>query len=228
MERSGIGTVFRDRRANAALSWLFVAFLAATVLGGLVGGNLAWAVFTAVVVALIAVPPVAFRSATATLPWEVVGLASLPAVTRLVVVGERVGGVTLTGRVTTYLAVAAVALIVAVELDAFTAVKMNEPFAVAFVAVTTMAAAGLWTLSQWLSDGYLGTRFLAARGSPAAVETALMWDFVAATVAGVGAGVLFELYFRRVGGVERRLPDAVAADPGTQPAGDDETGGDRS
>jgi len=129
--------------------------------------------------------------------------------------------------VTTYLAVAAVALIVAVELDAFTAVKMNETFAVAFVAVTTMAAAGLWALAQWLADAYLGTRLLAARGPPEVVETAIMWDFVAATVAGAGAGLLFELYFRRIGGVGRRLPDEVAADPGSGPTPGDarEAGG---
>jgi cyanophycinase-like exopeptidase len=36
-----------------------------------------------------------------------------------------------------------------------------------------------------------------------------MWDFVAATGAGVLAGVVFDRYFRRRARVERRLPDEV-------------------
>ena len=41
------------------------------------------------------------------------------------------------------------------------------------------------------------TRYLLDGRPEHVVETALMWDFVAATVAGVVAGLLFEYYFRR-------------------------------
>ncbi|TKX56791.1 hypothetical protein EXE48_18290, partial [Halorubrum sp. ASP1] len=37
-----------------------------------------------------------------------------------------------------------------------------------------------------------------------------MWDFVAATVAGLLAGLLFEYYFRRRAGSRERLPEEVA------------------
>jgi hypothetical protein len=37
-----------------------------------------------------------------------------------------------------------------------------------------------------------------------------MWDFVAATVAGVFAGVLFEYYFRRRARLRRRIPESDA------------------
>ena len=75
-----------------------------------------------------------------------------------------------------------------------------------FVVITTMAAAGLWAVGQWLSDLYLGTGFLLGRGTEEEVEAALMWDFVAATVAGLAAGVLFEFYFRRRARIDDRLP----------------------
>jgi hypothetical protein len=103
-------------------------------------------------------------------------------------------------RVATYLSAAALALIVAVELHAFTTVEMNHRFAVLFVVVATIATAGVWAVVQWLSDVYLGTAFLHS-------EHRLVWDFVAATVIGGMAGVVFEWYFRRFAHVSTRLPN---------------------
>jgi hypothetical protein len=155
------------------------------------------------------------------LPWEVLALAALPVVARAVVAGERIGGRTMTGRLSTYLAVAAVALIVAVELDVFTPVRMTRSFAVAFVAVTTTATAGLWAVLRWGLDVTLGTAFLLDGRPEAAIERALMLDFVAATVVGAGAGGLFVLYFRRRDARHRR-GGVVTADVGATP----ETGTD--
>jgi hypothetical protein len=204
MQPSGLRNVVEQERGNAVLAWLLVSFLLVVVVSQLVVGETLWALFVLVVAILAVVPAVAYRNPLAMLPWEVLAIASLPAVGRALVAGQTIGQVTLTGRVTTYLAVAAVALIVAVEVDVFTPVRMSYSFAVLFVVITTMAAAGLWAVAKWLSDGYLGTGFFA--GDPELVETALMWDFVAATVAGIVAGVLFEFYFRRRARLEKRLP----------------------
>ena len=87
---------------------------------------------------------------------------------------------------------------------------MSDTFAVLFVAIATVATAGLWAEIQWLADIFFGTEFLLDGRSEHAIETALMWDFVAATVAGVFAGVLFELYFRRYANTTPRYP----VDPG--------------
>jgi hypothetical protein len=172
-------------------------------------GELLWAGFVATLAVLAVVPAVVFRSPWAMLPWEVLALASLPVLGRALVVGETLFGVVLTGRLVTYLAVAAVALIVAVELDVFTPVRMNYSFAVLFVVVTTVATAGVWAVVQWLSDVYLGTAFVLTGDPESVVERALMLDFVAATVAGLLAGVVFELYFRRYADTSARLPTAV-------------------
>lgn len=206
MHPSGLRNVVERERGNAFLAWLLVAFLAVVAVGELLTGELLWALFVLAVAVLAAVPAIAFRNPFAMLPWEVLAIASLPAIGRALVAGETIGEVTLTGRLITYVAVAAVALIVAVEVDVFTPVKMNHSFAVLFVVITTMAAAGLWAVAQWLSDSYLGSEFLLGRGTEAEVEAALMWDFVAATVAGLLAGVLFEFYFRRRARIDERLP----------------------
>jgi len=194
---AGLRRLVEQRRLNAVLGWAFVSVLCLIGVAAVVNGHPLWAGVTAVLVALAVLPAVAFRQLDAMLPWEVLALASIPSVGRLLVAGQTVGGVTLTGRITTYVAVAAVALILAVELDVFTPVRMSDSFAVLVVAVATVAAAGLWAEARWLADVAFGTSFLLDGRPEHVIETALMWDFVAATIVGVLAGVLFELYFRR-------------------------------
>ncbi|MFB6196248.1 MAG: hypothetical protein ABEI80_08745 [Haloplanus sp.] len=207
---AGLRDVFQRRRFNAVLGWSFVVALC--VIGGasIHEGRLLWAGFTLSLVALAILPAIALRRLNAMVPWEVLALASVPAVGRVLVAGRTVGGVTLTGRITTYIAVAAAALILAVEIDVFTPVRMNHSFAVLFVVVATVAAAGLWAEARWLSDIFLGTQFMLDGRPEHAIERALMWDFVAATVAGAVAGVVFEYYFRRYADAVARYPADIA------------------
>jgi hypothetical protein len=224
MQRSGLRDVVEDRRINAVVGWLLVAFLLVLSVADLLEGRLLSAGFTVVVALLALIPAVVYRSHEAMLPWEVLLLASFPLLSRVLVTGQQLDGITLTGRISTYLAVAAVALIVAVELDVFTPVRMNHSFAVFFVVIATMAAAGVWAVVQWLSDLYLGTSLILDGRPEHVIETALMWDFVAATLAGLLAGLVFELYFRRRARTTRRLPPEVAPE-GVAPDGSG--GGDR-
>lgn len=213
MHSSGLQSVVENRRLNAAVGWLLIALLLVSAAGGLFKGDLLWAGFTAAVAALVALPAARFGNVQAMLPWEVVALAALPVLSRLLVAGVTVLGITLTGRVSTYFAVAAVALVIAVELDAFTPVRMTYSFAVSFVVIGTMAASGVWAVVKWFSDRLLGTRFYPPPTAPAevthAAHEALMWDFVAATAIGLVAGLLFEGYFRRKAVTSLRLPDEV-------------------
>ncbi|MFB6072050.1 MAG: hypothetical protein ABEJ88_03690 [Halobacterium sp.] len=202
-----LAPLIKDERTNAAIAWLLVAFVAAVAVES-VAEDLVWVAFSAAVVAVVLVPPLAYRNARAMLPWEVLLLVALP------VFGRAFATVGLSSDVAAYLAVAGLALVVAVELDVFTPVAMTNWFAVLFVVIATMAAAGLWAVVQYASDVFLGTRFVLPAEpplSPAQEEAALnalMWDFVAATVAGVAAGFVFVLYFRRRA-THMRLPDEI-------------------
>jgi hypothetical protein len=76
---------------------------------------------------------------------------------------------------------------------------------VAFVAIATMAVAGMWAVLRWTVDLWLGTGFLLDPAlEPEAIERGLMLEFVASTVAGLLAGVVFEFYIRRRARVRRR------------------------
>ncbi|MFB6079278.1 MAG: hypothetical protein ABEJ80_09915 [Halarchaeum sp.] len=205
-----LGRVLETARVNATLAWALSALVVAVAVASVWEGDFAWTAFCVAVAALALVPPVVYRSARVMLPWEVLLVASLP------VLGRVLATWWLTTAVTTYLSVAALALVLAVELDVFTAVRMTDGVAGALVVVATMAAAGLWAIVQWTSDVLLGTTLVyVARPITPAVEAAslqaLMWDFVAATVCGVLGGAFFVLYVRRRARLAARVPEGGLA-----------------
>jgi len=200
-----LATVIETERVNAALGWGLVGLVTAVALASLSHADLAWTAFCVGVGGLAVVPPLRFRDPRVMLPWEVLLVAFLP------VLGHVLATWWLTTDVSTYLSVAALALVASVELDLFTSVRMTDAVAGFFVVVTTMAVAGLWAIAQWLSDVYLGTTLVyVARPITPAVEaaslTALMWDLVAATGCGLLGCALFVLYFRRRANPRARFP----------------------
>ncbi|WP_255195550.1 hypothetical protein [Halorarius litoreus] len=208
MRDSGVGSVLEAARLNAVLAWALILFVLAVAVASVVTNDLLWAGFAVAVAALALIPPVKYRDAVAMLPWEVLLLAVLPLVARVLTVEFT----PFRGNVAAYLSVAALALVVAVELDLLTPVEMDYRFAVAFVVIATMAAAGVWAVVRYGSDVFLGTALLlppegvnASEAALADAERRLMLEFVASFLAGVGAGVVFEFYFRR----RRRSEDGI-------------------
>ena len=196
------GIALRNAGANAPIAWFVVVWVSAVGGGYLLAGSLLWAGITSLLVALVLVPPLGYRDRTVMLPWEVLVLATVPLAGRALIHGTPIQPLV------SHLAIAALALIIAVELHVFTAVRMTDWFAVSFVIVTTMATAGLWAVVRWLSDELLGTAYIPSL-------RALMINFTWATIAGFGAGVVFTLYFRRLGHLEQRYPAIHESRPPT-------------
>jgi hypothetical protein len=210
MERRGdLAVLMGNTHLNALLGWVFVLVVALIGLGSALNGDWIWVLLILAVVALAVLPPAIFREPVVMLPWEVLALVSVPLLGR-----GFFGG--LLADVAGYLGVAAVALVLAVDLDVFTPVKMATWFAGVFVVLTTMATAGIWAVLRYASDVFLGTTLIYPSPppvSPALEEVALealMWDFVAATLGGILAGLIFALYFRQIARGRNRLPPAVA------------------
>jgi hypothetical protein len=197
-----------DTRVNSVLAWSLVGLIGLVTVESLVTADYLWATFAAGVGIVAALPAIQSRNVRSMPPWEIVLLASLPIVSRAVAT------VQITSTVATYLSIAALALLIAVNLHTFTTVEMSVGFAVLFVVVTTLGVAGLWAVVRWLSDVYLGTTLLLVPGLDGTVdrevvEQALMWEFVASGVAGLVAGILFERYIRRRSTVTSRLEDVA-------------------
>ena len=168
---------------NAAATWLLIAAVATGGVASLAVGDLLWAVYSAAIVVVALVPLVRARDPSVLVAWPPLAVAAVPVVVRWAgVFDESIS----------YLSVAALALLVVVEVHAFSDAEMPPWFAVLFVVLTTLTVAGLWGVLQYVSDLALGTSFLAGRAE-------LMWDLVAATAVGIGAGVLFEAFFREYG-----------------------------
>ena len=203
MSRTQVGALLVDRRRNASIAWVMVAFLGLAAIANLLDGDPLWSGFILGMVALVVVPPVVDRNVRTMLPWEILVMAALP------VIGRTFATVPLTGRLSTYLSVAAVALVVAVELHAFTTVRMTYGFAVVFVVVATMATSGAWVLVRWGVEVALNVPALYPELGPDETLTAVNWEFVYSTVAGLVGAVVFELYLRRWSQVVARLPAEV-------------------
>lgn len=175
--------VFSSGRANTAVGWGLVAALAVGAVAQFLDGDLLWAGFAAVTVALAVAPAAAAREPSMLVPAELLAVAALP------VASSALGAPEVATQAATYLAVAALALLFTLELTAYTPVEMPPRVAVPFVVLAAMAVAGVWTVVQWLSDAYLGTAFLPG-------VNAAMWDLAVATGAAMVAGPVFALYFR--------------------------------
>lgn len=199
-----VAALIGDRRVNAWLSWTLVGFVLVAAATALLQGDFLWAAFALVVAVLAILPPLAIGNRYAMIPWEVTLLTALP------ILGGALASIELTSDLATYLSVAAIALVIAVELHLFTTVRMNDAFALLFVVVATLAAAGAWAVVRWLLDITLATGFLL---DPAldeeAIERGLMLEFVASTAAGIIAGLFFAFYVRRRVDTDR-LPGEVS------------------
>jgi len=175
---------------NAALGWLVVVLLAGLTVRPSLAGSYRWSFLTALSIALVVLPAAASSNPSAMPPWELLVLATIP------VVDAAVLDETVVPSVAVYLAVAAVALIVAVAVHTFTPLRMNRPFAVALVVIATLAVGATWNVALWVADTTLGTTYLVGGRSQDAANRAVMIDFLYATVAGLLAGVLFTVYRR--------------------------------
>ena len=202
---------FGERRAefgrNAALAWLVTIVLAVLAIGHAVAGAYRWFAFTVAAVVIVLLPVAALREPRAMPPWTLLALVLVP------IVDATVLGQSVLTTIATYVAVAAIALVAVVEIDRFTAVRMNHAFAIALVVLTTLAVAGAWNVAQWVADVTLGTDYILRGRSEDAANRAMMIDFAYAAVAGLLAGVLFDRYFKTYSnpGGERSAVSASAS-----------------
>lgn len=185
-----LARLFRDGRTNALVAWAMVAMLVVVFVESLLDFDLLPMVLVAAMAAVVVAPAVAARNPRVMPPWEVLGLALLPVLVRTLLGGEL-------GTFATYLAIAAFALIITVELQMFTTLRVTHWFAVLFVVMATMATAAAWTVLRWNADRMLGTAYLTT-------NEALMLEWIYVTLAGLVAGVVFNFYFRRRGARLRR------------------------
>lgn len=185
-----LSALLASRKRDVLTGWTAVAVLALTTVETVLDGAFDWAFVALVVAMVILAPAVVFRDRRAMPPWELVVLALAP------LLWQAVLGQTFRTEIPTYLAVAALALLASTELHQFTSVRMNRPFAIVLVVLTTLAVAGVWNVLQWTADVFFGTAFVLNGRSQDAINADVLVEFVSASCAGIGAGVLFDRFVR--------------------------------
>lgn len=175
--------LFRDGRTNAALAWIVVGILVVVFVESALDVDRQWMIFVAAAGAIVLLPPVAYREWRVMLPWELLVLALAPVLVRGLFRGE-------VGTFAVYVSIAALALVITVELHTFTSLEVTHWFAVVLVVLTTMASVAVWSILRWTMDRHLGSSYLST-------NEVLMEEFVWVTLGGIAAGILFDAYFRR-------------------------------
>ena len=176
--------LFENGRINAIFAWPIVGVFFVVLVESLIDWDLQWIVFTLAATVVILIPPAHQRSPMVMLPWELLLLSSFPMMVRAIDIS------TLANTFAMYLSIAALALIITVELHVLSRVQVTHWFAVIFVVLTTLASVGAWSIVRWNMDLFLGTNLLTTNEE-------LMIEFLWVLAAGVVAGVAFDLYFRR-------------------------------
>lgn len=173
----------RDARYNAVIVWVLVAVLLVVATVAFLEFLLARMALAAAAAFVAIAPAVAARSWTRTVPWPLLLVCALP----LSVAVVEAGFVT---NVVAGLSIAALGMLVVVAFQSLGVLRMTPTFAVVFVVLATMATAGFWAVGSAASARYLGTAFVSTNDE-------LMVIFSAAALAGLLAGGLFRVYFRR-------------------------------
>lgn len=175
--------LFLDTRLNASIGWVLVGVFVLVLIESLLDMDLLWIIFSTAILTVVVIPPVAAKSPQVMMPWELLTLASIPVIIRAIEISV------LANTFATYLATAAFALLVVAQLHVFAKIRVTRWFAIVVVVMTTLAAAGAWAIVRWNLDRMTGSSFLTD-------NAALMVEFGWVTIAGLAAGVLFEVYFR--------------------------------
>lgn len=176
-----LGELANGERVNAVIGWMMIGIVMLGAAESFLMNALLWGVFSLLVVAVAAIPALTNHDWMVMVPWPVLLVAAIAVVARAAEFYSEAAG---------YLAIATLALIVVVELEAFTPVELSRWFAVSFAVLTTLAIQSLWIITQFYSDLWLGTAFLTT-------QTELQEDIVIVSVVGVIVGGIFYWYFSR-------------------------------
>lgn len=186
--------LLQQEGVSVILAWIAVIVVLGLTFWATIAGAIGWILLGVGLGVILLVPPIAHRNPSTMVPWPLATIAALPFIVGVITPPGSLGDAT------AYITVAAIGLLVVIELDSFTPVTMNRGFAIAFVVFTTMTVAGVWELSRWTLDLVYGTTLVED-------NDALMHRLIAATGVGLVAGIVVDRYLARIR--EERIPAGI-------------------
>lgn len=176
--------LFRDTQLNMLIAWALTTVIGLVFIESVLDLDFLWSLFSGLLISLIILPPAYYRDIRAVLPFELLAIAAIPVLVRVFEVSI------LANEVAMYVSFAAMALLIAVELHIFTSLKFSHGFSVAFLVISTLAVGAVWSVVRFYMDSMLGTSYLTTNEE-------LMEEWITISIAGLSAGLLFDVYFKR-------------------------------
>jgi len=183
----------RDQLLEAQLSWIASLVLFFSTVYAVLKVDVLWIVFGIAAISVYVLPIVTIRDPFRALPWEMTILLSAPLLLHI-----SAGARALSDRFAWWddltsiafaFSLATIGFLLTVELQMYTSVRMNRPFAIFFVVMFTLGASGFWEVGEYVDDKVFGANFL---NSNYDAMTILLWSLVG----GVLMGLVYDLYLR--------------------------------
>lgn len=191
--RKGIKEYLTGRWLEAQLSWISGLLLFFSTAYSVLHVDVLWVAFGVTALSLYVLPIVVHKDPFKALPWEMTLLLAAPMLLHISAGSEQLNESLTWWRDLTSLAfafsLATIGFLLTVELQIFTSIRMNRPFAVFFVFMFTLAVAGFWQVGAFIGDKVWGTDYLGSNYE-------VMMDFVWTIVGGLAMGVVYYLYLR--------------------------------
>jgi hypothetical protein len=192
-QRGGILSLLSSKVVEAELSWISSLVLFFSTVYAALSIDVLWVAFGITALTLCLLPMVTTRDPYKALPWEMTLLLAVPLLLHISAGSERLNDSVTWWRDFTSLAfsfsLATIGFLLTVELQMFTSIRMNRPFAVFFVFMFTLGVAGFWQLGEFFGDKIWGTDYLGSNYD-------VMMGFVWSVVGGIAMGVIYYLYLR--------------------------------
>lgn len=181
------------RLLEAEASWVAALVLFFATVYVTVKMDIPWVAFGIAAISLYVLPIVSMRNPFRALPWEMTLLLAAPLLLHISegsrTLMESVGWWDDLTSVALAFSLTTIGLLLTVELQLYTTVRMNRPFAILFVVMFTLGASGFWQVGQWVDQQLYGAELLP---SNYVAMKSLLWTLVG----GILMGFVYALYLR--------------------------------
>lgn len=190
-----------ERIIEAEMSWASSILLLLLTLYAIFKFDIVWAVLGLASVFLYVLPIVSLRDPFKAPPWEITLILAAPMIIHYLggsrALTQNVGWWDDFASLALAMSLSTMGFLMTVELQLYTDVKMNRPFAAFFVVMFTLAAAGFWEVGLYFGDVIYGTHH---QGTNTDVMNTLVWVLVV----GILMGLFYTLYLGAMSEKRRR------------------------
>ena len=198
-KQNGSTRLSAERVIEAEASWVSSLLLLFLTFYAVYKFDVLWIVLGLSSLALYALPIFTTRDPFRAPPWEISVILAAPIVlhysasSRLL--NEGVGWWDDFSSMALALSLATMGFLMTVELQLYTNVRMNRPFAAFFVVMFTLGVTGFWEVGLYFGDLIYGTDY---QGTNADVMNTFVWVLIG----GIAMGAFYAVYLRAMS--ERR------------------------